>query len=133
MVSAIVLAGGLFTRKGINKLLLPYEGRTIIETVVENICNGNVEEVIVVTGHQSDRIKKAVQQYPVSFVHNPEYALGMTTSIQHGVREATGDGYMICLGDMVKITSKEYNWLKFTFERNVEADKTTIVLPLFNH
>jgi molybdenum cofactor cytidylyltransferase len=133
MVSAIVLAGGLSSRMGANKLLLPYEGHTIIERVVDNICMASFEEVIVVTGHQSEKIRKVLRNYSVKFVHNLGYAFGMTTSIQEGVKAATGDGYMICLGDMVNITSKEYAWLSLRFESCVETDKATIVLPLFNH
>jgi molybdenum cofactor cytidylyltransferase len=133
MVSGIILTGGLSTRMEANKLLLPYEGCTVIERVVEKVCAAGLGEVIVVTGHQSDKVKKVLQKYPVKFVHNPNYSLGMTTSIQEGVKEATGDGYMICLGDMVQITSKEYGWLKIRFERVVQVDKASIVLPLFNH
>ena len=103
MLSAIILAGGLSSRMGTNKLLLPYENHTIIEHIVENVCNAGVEEVIVVTGHEAIKVKTALRKFPVKFVHNANYATGITTSIQQGVKSATGNGYMICLGDMIKI------------------------------
>ena len=39
---AIVLAAGLSTRMGTQKLLLPFDGKTIIEKVVENILSSGM-------------------------------------------------------------------------------------------
>jgi len=133
MLSAIILAGGLSSRMGTNKLLLPYEDHTIIEHIVENVCNAGLEEIIVVTGHESAKVRTVLKNFPVRFVHNANYATGITTSIQQGVKSATGDGYMICLGDMITITSKEYGWLKRRFDSIVKNDKASICLPVFNH
>src|SRR4051812_30983807 len=106
MVTAIVLAAGLSKRMGsINKLLLQYKGKTIIETTLINILASKIDEVIVVTGHEEEKVQAAIQHLPVTIIHNSDYAKGMTTSIQIGIKHAKESGYMICLGDMFKITS----------------------------
>lgn len=134
MLSAIVLAAGLSQRMGTaNKLLLSYKNKTIIETTVENILAADIGEVIVVAGHEAEQIQSALKNLQVHFVFNPGYANGITTSIQHGVEYAKGNGYMVCLSDMVLITPAEYTLLKTAFEQQITLDYKCICLPRFNH
>src|SRR6266566_1004111 len=108
MISAIVLAAGSSRRmENKNKLLLPYKGKTVLVHTVENILSAGIEEVIVVTGHEAGLVQEAIRLLPVRTIHNPQHEAGMTGSIQAGVRAATGNGYMICLSDMVLITPEE--------------------------
>src|SRR6266542_1303546 len=84
MLSAIVLAAGLSKRmNGMNKLLLPYKNKTVIATVVQNILDGGIEEVIVVTGHEEDKIKHALKDFPVHFTYNHDYAKGKDAFTKH--------------------------------------------------
>ena len=133
MLSAIVLAAGLSKRMGTaNKLLLKYKNRTVVEIVVENVIASGIEEVIVVTGHEAEMVYDILKNLPVTFVHNLDYGKGMTTSIQAGLQHTTGDGYMICLSDMVLLTSEDYSSLKASFEQEVQVDKKCICIPVYN-
>ncbi|MEP7320252.1 MAG: nucleotidyltransferase family protein [Panacibacter sp.] len=133
MLSAIVLAAGLSKRMGsVNKLLLTYKNKTVTETVVENILAAGIEEVIVVTGHQSGMVEDVLKKIPVTTVHNPYYEKGMTTSIQAGLQYATGSGYMICLSDMVLLKPEDYSTLKTAFEQQVQVNENCICIPIFN-
>jgi molybdenum cofactor cytidylyltransferase len=49
------------------------------------------------------------------------------------VRNATGDGYMICLSDMVVITSEEYSQLKKEFLQRLHEDEKCICLPRYKN
>lgn len=130
MLSAIVLAAGSSRRMGNkNKLMLPYKGKTVLTHTVENILAAGLEEVIVVTGFEAGLVEKALQGLPIRFAHNPRHEEGLTSSIQAGVRAATGKGYMICLSDMVLITPGEYLFLKEVFERRHPKDQHCICLP----
>ena len=81
MVTAIVLAAGLSQRMGaVNKLLLQYKGKTIIETTLTNILASGIKEIIVITGHEAEKVKGVIQYLPVLIIDNPNYAKGMTTS-----------------------------------------------------
>ncbi|HXB94401.1 MAG TPA: nucleotidyltransferase family protein, partial [Puia sp.] len=132
MVSAILLAAGSSQRMGdVNKLLLPWQDGTVLSATAGRLLEAGIEEVILVTGHQPDEIKKAVRSLPVSFIHNRDYATGMTSSIRAGVAVARGDGFMICLADMVLITPEEYALLADAFRRQYALDDHCIILPDF--
>jgi molybdenum cofactor cytidylyltransferase len=134
MVTAIVLAAGLSQRMGnVNKLLLQYKGKTIIETTLTNILASGIKEIIVVTGHEAEKVKGVIQHLPVLIIDNPDYAKGMTTSIQHGIEHAKESGYMICLADMFLITSDEYALLKKTFDDSFHSNTKYIYIPRYNN
>ena len=61
--------------------------------------------VIVVTGHQRERVEAALDGLPVDFVHNPNFADGLGTSLKTGVAAvpAQADGVIVCLGDMPQV------------------------------
>src|SRR6516164_9618091 len=109
MIASIVLAAGTSSRmESGNKMLLPLNNKTVLETTLDNILADGPGEVIVVLGKDADKIMTRIDRLPVRIVYNPDYKKGLTTSIQKGVSVATAKGYMICLGDMVLITAPEY-------------------------
>ena len=90
--------------EGANKLLLPWKDQCVLQVVVERICEVDLGEVIVVTGHQRVEVEEALNSYPVRLVHNPKFAEGMAASIRVGVEAAVGEkGYLFALGDMPQI------------------------------
>ncbi len=134
MLSAIILAAGSSSRMGAdNKLLLPYKNQPAIAVIVETIINAGIEEIIVVTGHEADHIKDALKNFKVQFAHNQQYAEGMTSSIKQGVIPAKGNGYMICLSDMVMITAAEYKLLEDAFQEKMLLDTACICLPQYKN
>ncbi|MEM2320242.1 MAG: NTP transferase domain-containing protein, partial [Candidatus Bathyarchaeia archaeon] len=68
MISLIVLAAGLSTRFGRNKLLERIGNYTIIERVVKSATSSNCDEVIVVLGHEAQRIKEVLKGFSCKFV-----------------------------------------------------------------
>lgn len=102
-VTAVVLAAGRSLRMGAqNKLVVDVLGTPMIARVVDALLASSVERVVVVTGHEQERVEAALAGRAVSFVHNPDYATGMSTSLRAGIR-ALGpevDAALVCLGDM---------------------------------
>ncbi len=132
-INAIVLAAGLSRRMGAaNKLLLPYGRKTVVETVVSKILTSNPETTIVVLGHEGSAVRAALQHLPVQFVDNPDYATGMTTSIQCGVRAAGPGAVMICLSDMPLIEPEAYFFLQTVFKERLPDDPDAIIMPQYN-
>ena len=132
MLTIIVLAAGLSQRMGIeNKLLLPFQGKTIVETTIDNLLAAQIGEIIVVIGHESEKAKAVLQNYPLSIIENFDYEKGQTTSIQAGIRATQNGNYMICLSDMVLIKPEEYQLLATQFFNFLEHDAQTIVQPIF--
>lgn len=134
MLSAVVLAAGSSSRMGTyNKLLLPYKNKPVIAAVVETIINAGIKDVIVVTGYEADHIKDALKSFEVQFAHNQHYADGMTSSIQQGIIAAKGNGYMICLSDMVMITAADYKLLSDAFQKRILLNPQCIIMPRYKN
>jgi molybdenum cofactor cytidylyltransferase len=83
---AIILAAGRSERFGSQKLLCKIDGLTIIERVLRTFLLVNeIERILVILGHEKERVEKIVKSYPVIPVYNPSYNEGMSSSIKAGV------------------------------------------------
>jgi len=95
-VSAVVLAAGMSSRMGANKLLLKLGDKTIMEHILDSLAG---YETVVVTGHRPKEITEIAARYGVKTVHNPDYEKGMTTSFQSGLKAIDSDAAFMVLGD----------------------------------
>jgi molybdenum cofactor cytidylyltransferase len=102
-VAALVLAAGRSTRMGaVNKLIAEIGGKPLVRIAAEQALASQAKPVIVVTGHQREKVEAALADLPVRFVHNPNYAEGLGTSLKAGIAAVPEDvdGAVVCLGDM---------------------------------
>jgi len=76
----IVLAAGASTRMKKQKMLLPYKGKTIIETVISNAIPALKKNIIVVLGANSDETSKKTSNFQIKRVENQRYSEGMLSS-----------------------------------------------------
>ena len=130
MVTAILLAAGSSRRMGApNKLLLPWKGKPLVAITAENILAAGVGELLVITGYQATETAAALSHLPARIIHNPDHEKGMTSSIQTGVLAAAGQGYLVCLADMARITPEEYILLTKDFDLQYSRDIRCILLP----
>ena len=108
MIPAILLAAGLSSRfPGQNKLLLSIGAESLIRQVVRNFLVCDFSEILVVVGNEWKSIVQELRDFKVTFIYNPDYKLGMMSSIQQGLRHLTPDGgFMIATGDTPGITSR---------------------------
>ncbi|GBD44765.1 Molybdenum cofactor cytidylyltransferase [bacterium HR40] len=107
-IAALVLAAGRSTRMGgENKLLLEVGGKAMVRRVVEALAASPARPIVVVTGHERERIEAALVGLPVTFVHNPAYCEGLSTSLRAGIEALPEDcdGTLVCLGDMPRLTA----------------------------
>lgn len=90
------------------KLLLPFAGTTVIEHIVRELMASRVTEVVVVTGHEPERIKRRLENEEVTFAHNDKYEEGMLSSVRAGLSAAPRDpdAYLIVLGDQPLMRSE---------------------------
>ena len=134
MISAVILAAGESKRMGKqNKLLLPVAGEALLVKLIKSVCDSDVGQVIVVIGHEAEKIRRKLNSFPLSFVYNPNFSEGMTTSIKSGVKEVSPDcdGYMICLADMPFINTSEINKLIHAYAQNRIKKNRLIVIPVY--
>jgi molybdenum cofactor cytidylyltransferase len=118
-IAALVLAAGRSTRTGpVNKLLADLEGRPMVARVADAARASQAAPVIVVTGHERERVEAALAGLDVTLVHNPDYAAGLSTSLHRGLAalpEAT-EGVTVCLGDMPRFTATVIDRLIAAFD-----------------
>jgi molybdenum cofactor cytidylyltransferase len=97
---------------------------------VEALTASSVHDVIVVTGNEPERVKAALDRLDVKFVHNANYAEGLSTSLKRGlaVAPAETDAALVCLGDMPLVDVQTIDRLVAAF--NV-AERRTICVPTF--
>jgi len=113
-IDALVLAAGRSLRAGgPNKLLLPWQHKAVVVHAVDAALCSSVRAVHVVTGHDPAPLHQVLHARPVHWIHNPDYASGISTSISAGVRELAPDldGVVLCLGDMPWVRSQQIDRL----------------------
>ena len=112
MLSLIVLAAGKSTRmRGRNKLLSKVDGKPIVRRVVEAALNSKVDEVLVVVGWESQRVRQAIADLPCRFVLNKEFEKGQSSSVKAGLRGVgpTTQAILVLPGDIVNIDPRSIN------------------------
>ena len=131
-VAALVMAAGRSRRMApLNKLLVHDEnGTAMVVRVVDQALASQARPVIVVTGHERDRIAEALAGRPVLFAHAEDYAQGLSASLRAGLAALPPDveGVMICLGDMPLVTSAMMDRIVGAFDPD---EGRSIVQPTF--
>ena len=105
-IAGIVLAGGTSSRMGRNKLIETVRGKPLIARAVDAAAASRLDPILVVTGHQADKIAAALAGSRAALVHNERFAEGLSSSLRAGLAAVPEDcdGAMILLGDMPDIT-----------------------------
>lgn len=103
----------------------------MIETIIDNMLESKLDEVIVVIGHESEKVREKIQDKPVKVAFNPNYQQGMLTSAQCGVQVLPdrADAFALMLVDQPFITSD-------LIDRVVDAYNNSnkgIALPSYNY
>ncbi len=130
-VAAIVLAAGQSTRMGEqNKLFLKIGERSMIQQVVANLTASKVERIFVVTGHERERVRNELRDLSVTFIHNRDYAEGLSTSIRIALGQLPKkmNAALICLGDMPFVATSQIDALIDAFDPGTQQ---TICVPTY--
>ncbi len=118
-IAAVVLAAGRSTRMGaVNKMLAEIGGKPLVRIAAEQAIASRAKPVIVVTGHERERVEAALAGCPVRFVHNANYVDGLGTSLKAGIAAvpADADGAIVCLGDMPQVDHRLIDRLIAAFD-----------------
>lgn len=117
-IAAVVLAAGQSRRMGRdNKLLAVIDGKTMVARVVDAVLASPARPVVVVLGHQAETVRTALSGRDVTFVVNPDFAEGLSTSLRAGIAAlpAGVDGALVCLGDMPNVKPEHVDRLIAAF------------------
>jgi len=133
MLSAIVLAAGMSTRMGQNKLLLDFRDKPLIVHAVDTLLASEINEVIVVLGNEAEKVQEKVRGRPVRLVENPDFREGLSTSVRAGVNATSrqANGIMVYLADQPLLEPADVNRILRAFTRAKDVGKS-IVVPFFD-
>ena len=95
-----------------NKLILPFNDKTVIETTIDNALSLNIDECIVVLGHYSNEIKEVIfdnYKGQVKFVENNPVDVGLSTSLYNGLSNARSDFALCITADQPTVTPETFN------------------------
>ena len=129
MICAVVLAAGLSRRMVVQKLLLPFAGKTVIAHIVDQLLASTIDEIHVVVGHQAERISAELSGRAVSIVNNPNYKSGMLSSVRCGLQSLPKDCHavMVVLGDQPSVTIGLIDQMLKSFT----TTEKSILVPLY--
>jgi molybdenum cofactor cytidylyltransferase len=129
MISAIVLAAGQAKRFGRCKQVQRLGDKTILDHVLDNVRASKIQDVVVVLGAHADEIREKVRIVE-RIVMNDDFASGMSSSIQAGLRALPQDveAALIVLGDQPFVTPHTIDLLIEEYRRS----RPGVVIPTYH-
>jgi molybdenum cofactor cytidylyltransferase len=125
-VAGVVLAAGLSSRMGRNKLLLDLAGKSVVRRAAEKALAAELAPVLVVVGHERERVEAELRGLPCLPVVNPDYESGMNSSLRTGIAAVPDDcaGALVLLADMPLVTT---NMLRALCDAFAEGDAPLVI------
>jgi molybdenum cofactor cytidylyltransferase len=104
-ISGIILAAGKSERLGRPKQLALLGGEPVLRHVIRQALRSCLNEVIVVLGHEAERIASAVGEMGQRTIINLNYAAGQSTSLRAGLNaiDPRAGAVIVLLGDQPRV------------------------------
>ncbi|MBT7953028.1 MAG: NTP transferase domain-containing protein [Gammaproteobacteria bacterium] len=130
-ITAIILAAGMSRRMGkVNKLLEPVNNEMMVTKVTRQVLASQVDSVLLVAGHEEDKVRSAVRDKNIKIVTNPDFAKGLSTSLHCGLTYLADDvdAAIICLADMPSVSTSVIDQLIAAFS---PEENRLICVPVY--
>jgi molybdenum cofactor cytidylyltransferase len=92
----IILAAGESSRFGNIKQLLPFNGKTLLQHVIDEAIKGGSQPIVVITGANATRVSASIDNSNVNILVNENWQEGMASGIVAGVQK------IVSLNDSIK-------------------------------
>lgn len=103
-VCGIILAAGKSTRMSSMKQLLPWEDKALLEYQISRLATLSLKEVIVVLGHEAERIRDNIniKEKSVKFIICHQYEEGLSASVKCALSYASSyySSVLLLLADL---------------------------------
>lgn len=111
------------------KPLLPFGDKTVISTVVDNLREAGVDQIVVVVGYEADKVKEHLRDRKVVFSVNDDPDSEMSASIACGVKALPddADAVLIALADHPAIDAEAIRLIIEEWQSG-----SHLVIPEFN-
>lgn len=87
LTGIVILAAGSSSRLGQPKQLLSYKNTSLLKNTITEASPVTNTAVIVVTGSNHELIEKEITDPEIKTIFNPDWELGMSSSITKGLKE----------------------------------------------
>lgn len=125
MLSAIVMASGNSNRMGKNKLLLPYQGKYIIEHTLDLVVACFEQSVLVA---KDDQVIELGQKRGMNVIRNTDADKGQSESMKLGILNfPNAMGYVFFTSDQPLMDKESLKILK----KNYEQSPNSIIIPTY--
>jgi choline kinase len=112
-LKGVIISAGIGSRlwkttKQVPKTLLPYKNGTILSTIIEQLKQAGITELIIVVGFKKnyivDYLQKNPQSLPVTFVENLEWEKGNALSVYKVKDYIKNEPFLLSMADhLVKV------------------------------
>jgi molybdenum cofactor cytidylyltransferase len=129
-ISCVVLAGGTSSRLGSPKQLLDLGGKPVLQHVLDRVAGTVCDEIIVVLGHEAERIASAIElPRGARVLMNDRFAEGQSTSLLAGLGavDDSADAALIVLGDQPRLPAEVFEAVVGAWDEGVD-----VVRPLYD-
>lgn len=130
-IAGLLLAAGRSTRMGgANKLTRPLRGKPLVAWAADALLASRASPVVVVTGADAGDVERALAGRPLRFVHNPDFADGLSSSLRAGIDALSAErpaGVVVALGDMPQVQPAHVDRLIDAFS---PAEGRTVCVPV---
>jgi|TARA_B100001996_G_scaffold105415_1_gene79307 molybdenum cofactor cytidylyltransferase len=124
VIAGVILAAGDSSRMGFPKQLAEYKGKTILETVVDTVTS-NLDETVVVLGHENDTITEKLDFKESTILINENWEEGIVSSIRTALFYLSEnneiDSAMIFMADQPSVNNKIIDKLIKTKKKDDEV------------
>lgn len=129
MVSGLILAAGKSVRMGQPKLLLRIGTKSILAHSLEAALRSRLGEVILVLGHEAERLRREAEWGRMRIVENPHYEEGQASSLRAGLAQVSpqAEAVLILLGDQPFVGSSVIDAVIARYEQT----HAPAVVPLY--
>jgi molybdenum cofactor cytidylyltransferase len=99
-------------------MLAEIGGKPLVRIAAEQAIASRAKPVIVVTGHEREKVEAALSGLPLRLVNNPDFVEGLGTSLKAGIAAVPeeADAAIVCLGDMPQVDAALINKLVSAFD-----------------
>jgi molybdenum cofactor cytidylyltransferase len=122
--AAIILAAGESRRMGRSKAFLPFRGGTFLSNIAGSLSQ-RCSPVIAVFGFDAERSILSARPLGLQTIENPDYPLGMLTSLQAGLRAVPNES------DTVLFTLVDHPAISLSTVDALLRSEAPIAIPRF--
>lgn len=126
MIGAIIMASGFSTRMGKNKLLLPLNGKTVIEHIIDEVKKCPFSKIVLIA--KDEAVIDIGKHKNIKVVINKQAEIGQSESIKLGLQALSDlSGYAFFTGDQPLIDANTIKEIMKVFIHH----ENQIVIPRY--